>query len=418
MSLAFGAAHRREKVSGWASDLDEAQSFFAGNYHASFGKYDVTEGFLETVFPLAVDRSLAESLDLNGAVRWTDYSTSGEVVTWKLGATWAPVSDVRFRVTRSRDIRAPSLGDLFDAGTSGTGSVFDPFTNTSVTLASRTTGNPNLEPEEADTTGIGVVFRPSFLPGFGASIDYYDIEIDGAIAALDDQEYVNRCFEGVTALCSAIHRDADGFIEQITVQPVNILSQSTSGLDLEMTYSFPLSSISSNWDGSLQLRALSTYVLSLETIDDQAVVDGVGVTMDPRGTGAGNALFAPELRYLLSATYDNYPFVATLTMRGIGSGVYSNTYIECTPGTCPASTPENPTINTNHIDAVKYFDLALNYTFYDDRAEAFLVAENLLDEDPPLIAGSRGAGFYIGQHNRTLYDRLGRMLRVGVRFNF
>ena len=60
--------------------------FFAGNYHASQGKYTVTEGFIETVVPLAQNAPFAQSLDFNGAVRWTDYSTSGDVVTWKAGA--------------------------------------------------------------------------------------------------------------------------------------------------------------------------------------------------------------------------------------------------------------------------------------------------------------------------------------------
>src|SRR5690606_20447179 len=140
---------------------DEASAFFAGNYHASHGKYDVTEAFLETVVPLATQQPFAESLELNGAVRWTDYSTSGEVTTWKLGATWAPVDDVRFRVTRSRDIRAPNLGDLFNAGRTGVVPNFDPVTNQTYVIRSLSHGNPNLQPEEADTTGIGVVFTPS-----------------------------------------------------------------------------------------------------------------------------------------------------------------------------------------------------------------------------------------------------------------
>src|SRR5690606_19234614 len=179
-------------------------------------------------------KAFAETLDLNGAVRWTDYSTSGEVTTWKLGATWAPIDDVRFRFTRSRDIRAPNLGDLFNAGRSGTGNIIDPVTNTTRTIVSRIQGNINLEPEEADTTGIGIVFTPSFLPGFAASIDYYDISIDGAITSLSNQEYVDRCYDGrAPQLCSFIQRDANGFIDFIAVQPANILEQNATGFDVE-----------------------------------------------------------------------------------------------------------------------------------------------------------------------------------------
>lgn len=411
VSLAFGAAHRREAVSGWASALDEADSFLAGNYHASQGKYDVTEGYVETVVPLASDQPFAESLDINGAVRWTDYSTSGEVVTWKVGASWRPIEDVRFRLTRSRDIRAPNLGDLFLAGSTGRGTVTDPFNNNVETsIITTTTGNPNLEPEEADTTGIGVVLTPSFLPGFGASVDYYDIQIEGAISRIGSQDYVDRCFAGVTALCSFIGRDANGFINAVSVSPANILSQSTSGIDLDLKYTFPLSNISSNWDGDLSFRARATHVLSIESVDAGIAVEGAGTV---GGVGLGTDLRAPDLRYLTSATYNNDPVAITLTMRGRSSAVYSHLAIECAPGACPASTPEHPTINNNYVDGITYFDLAFNYAFYGDGAEAFVVVQNALDEDPPAIPGC----FYCGLGNDS-YDRLGRLIRAGVRIEF
>src|SRR5690606_18998930 len=199
-----------------ASELDQARAYFAGNFTASSGRYDVTEAFVETVVPLLAGKPFAESLDFNGAARWTDYSTSGEVVTWKLGATWSPFEDVRFRVTRSRDIRAPNLGELFNTGRSGTGAVLDPQNNNEpTTIVTRVRGNPELDPEEADTTGIGVVYRPSWLPGFGASVDYYEIEIDGAIVSLSNQAYVDRCHAGETVLCSFIERDAAGTIRSV-----------------------------------------------------------------------------------------------------------------------------------------------------------------------------------------------------------
>ncbi len=411
VSLAIGAEHRREEVSGWASPLDEADSFLAGNYHATQGKYDVTEGYFETVVPLVADGPFAETLDLNGAVRWTDYSTSGEVTTWKAGATWSPVSDVRFRVTRSRDIRAPNLGDLFLAGSTGRGSIIDPFNNNVETSIITTThGNPNLQPEEADTTGIGVVLTPSFLPDFAASIDYYDIQIDGAISRLGSQDYVDRCFAGDTTLCSFIHRDGNGLINAVSVSPANILSQSTKGIDFDLRYTFPLSSIRSSWDGDLSFRARATRVLSLESVDAGIVVDGAGTL---GGVGLGTDLRAPDLRYLGSVTYDNDPLAITLTVRGESSGVYSHLAIQCVPGQCPASTPERPTINHNHVDGVTYLDLAFNYRLFNDVAETFLVIQNALDEDPPLIPGC----FYCGQGNAD-YDRLGRLIRAGVRFEF
>ena len=110
-------------------------------------------------------------------MRATDYSTSGYVTTWKLGATWAPIEDIRFRVTRSRDIRAPNLNELFQAGTANSDSVrnpnFDPNNPANgpqfFPYSGLTTGNPALQPEKADSWNIGGVITPRFLPGFSAS---------------------------------------------------------------------------------------------------------------------------------------------------------------------------------------------------------------------------------------------------------
>jgi len=112
VSIATGIEHRREAVSGSNDPLSTTNSYWAGNYHASFGSFNVTEGFIETVVPLAKDLPFAKTLDFNGAVRATDYSTSGYVTTWKLGLTYSPIDGVTFRATRSRDIRAPNLSEL------------------------------------------------------------------------------------------------------------------------------------------------------------------------------------------------------------------------------------------------------------------------------------------------------------------
>src|SRR5690606_28669900 len=160
--------------------------------------------------------------------------TSGEVITWKTGLTWAPYSDLRFRATQSRDIRAPNLGDLFNAGRSGTGAVRDPqFGNAEIAIVNRVQGNPNLKPEEADTTGLGFVYQPSWLPGFGASVDFFNIEVEGAIVSLSPQDYVDLCFAGDAQICQFVERNAAGNITFVAVQPANVLVQSTRGVDVE-----------------------------------------------------------------------------------------------------------------------------------------------------------------------------------------
>ncbi|MDP3299069.1 MAG: TonB-dependent receptor, partial [Phenylobacterium sp.] len=163
VSMAAGIEHRKEEVSGNVPTVFQS-GWFVGNYRPTFGSYTVTEAYVEAVVPLA------DGFDLNAAVRGTDYSTSGYVTTWKVGAVYSPIPDLRFRVTRSRDIRAPNLNELFAAGTSRTNTLLDPFNNGQATqFLELTTGNLALDPELADTWGLGVVVQPSFLPGFAAA---------------------------------------------------------------------------------------------------------------------------------------------------------------------------------------------------------------------------------------------------------
>jgi len=424
VSVATGIEHRVEKVGGIASFKDINRHFFAGNFTASSGKYSVTEGFLETVIPLANDESWAKQLDLNAAVRATDYSTSGFVATWKVGATWKPIDDLTFRATRSRDIRAPNLGDLFLAGRSGTGTVLDKFNADRATvIVTRAAGcDPTagcfLTPEKADTTGLGIVFQPSFLPGFGASVDFFNIDIKDAIVTLGSQNYVDRCFAGETALCSYIERDATGAIAAVKVLPANVLSQTARGIDFETSYRFQLSDFVESWDGGITLRALASKYLKLETIDGAFSVDGAGVLADGAGGFASTGgMFAPDIKYLVSATYSGEAFSSTLTARGWNSGVYNNSVVVCTTG-CPASTVAVPTIGfENKVPGVVYIDLALNYKLMEGTTELFLVTENLFNKQPPIVGAPPGNAFYSGLGNKQ-YDLVGRAFRLGARFKY
>lgn len=416
VSLAVGGEHRTESMTGIASALDLAAAYFAGNFGASTGSYNVTEGYIETVVPLAKDTEWAKSLDLNAAVRFTDYSTSGFVTTWKAGATFSPIDDLTFRGTISRDIRAPNVGDLFTSDRPGTGTIIDPRNGASSFIVTSVRGNRLLTPEKANAIGVGAVLTPTFLPGFAASVDYYDIDIKDAIASLSAQNYVDRCHDGTgPQLCPFITRDAAGNVTFVAVVPANILSQSTRGMDIEASYTLPLSTIADAWEGEVRLRGLATKVFSLKTVDSLGTIEGAGIQADGGVIGLGSALSAPKFRYMMSAVYDNGPFSATVTMRGIGSGVFNTSFITCTTG-CPAATARNPTINLNYVPSIAYFDLAFDYGFMDDAIETYFTAENVFDKDPPFVVGQRGSGFYAGQGNTSLYDRLGRVFRAGVRF--
>ena len=70
---------------------------------------NVTEGAYEVNAPILKDSPMVKAFDLNGAVRYTHYDTSGNATTWKFGLVWHVNDDLTVRAARSRDIRAPNL---------------------------------------------------------------------------------------------------------------------------------------------------------------------------------------------------------------------------------------------------------------------------------------------------------------------
>lgn len=405
VSVAAGLEHRREKVTGSNDPLSSTNSYWAGNYKATFGSYDVTEGFIESVIPLAVDQAFAQSLDLNLAVRLTNYSTSGNVTTWKAGVTYAPVEDITLRATSSRDIRAPNLAEYFQAGLTESAIVNDPETGTSPTIFLIRSGNTDLEPEEADSLGVGLVLTPRFLPGFAASVDYYEIDISGAISSVDAQTAIDQCSEGNTAFCALITRDAGGVITSVALSPVNFASQTARGLDFEASYQRPF------LGGELGLRFLATRYL------ENRFDDGISPPTDTVGTNGYNTILKnslPDFRYLASVGWDRDAVALSLSARGFSDGVQNTSYIECTSN-CLTSTAVNQTINDNSLPGEVYYDASITVRF-SDQFEGFIAVDNLLDEDPAQVAYGPGLSVAPISTNPVLYDVLGRTIRLGFRF--
>ncbi|MHB1205121.1 MAG: TonB-dependent receptor plug domain-containing protein, partial [Rhodospirillaceae bacterium] len=357
ISVALGVEHRTESSTGIVDANSLAGNWYAANYRPTIGSYNVTEGFAETVIPLAKDQVWAKSLDLNAAVRGTSYSTSGYVTTWKVGATWDLIDDIRLRATRSRDIRAPNIGELFTSGIRGLTYVIDPFTGNPNTQAETiTTGNLALKPEVADTTGIGIVLQPTFFPGFSASVDYYNIDISQAIGTVGTQQTIDNCFSGNTVFCSGIQRDVVNGVLSITKvfsQPFNFVNELNRGIDFEASYNLHLADVIDSWNGALSFRVLATNFLK------NRVSNGVNKPTDQVGqNGGGNNL--PRWKYTASLAYTGDAISAVVTGRGVSAGVFNTSYIQCSSG-CPTATTDNPTIDNNFVAGAMYFDTNLTY---------------------------------------------------------
>ncbi len=401
VSVAVGGEYRKEEVSGYVPE--EFQSGWSvGNFRPTFGSYNVKEAYLETVVPLGL------GAEFNGAVRATDYSTSGYVTTWKAGLTWQPIEDIRLRGTRSRDIRAPNLNELFQSGTSrtntfGTASAYGQYAG--ATFRELTTGNRDLKPEKANTLTLGAVLQPRFLPGFSFSVDWFRTKVSDAISQFYADDIAQRCTEGFQSFCAAIVADPEGVRDYfVSASPFNFAKVKVRGIDYEASYRVPLDQIFNGSSSALTLRGTATNYL------ENLIDNGISTPVDTVGQNSGQSS-TPDWIFRLSATFDTPSYSVTAVGRGVSAGTYNNTYIVCTSD-CPTSTATNPTINSNHIDGTFYTDLNFTAKINVGGADGqlFLNVTNLFDTDPILLPETGLSA------NSTYSDLLGRAFRIGVRF--
>ena len=423
VSVAFGAQYRKQNLnltsnSNPAIPLDltglrgvpanRRTQFNNTNIGTANGKLNVKEVFGEIAVPIFKDQPFAAELSLNGAGRITDYSTSGQVETWKLGAVYKPIEDVMFRVTRSRDIRAPSLFELFAGAQSQPVNFTDPHTQSSNSIRQVTGGNPNLVPEIGDTFSAGVVLSPSFLPGFNASIDYYDLKIKGAITTQGLLDVVNECetSNGTSPTCALIQRplpfsdrSAANFPIQVDLITQNISFLRTSGFDVAMSYRTRVG------EGELTLRAYLNYLDRFETQTNSIapVLDSAG-----HGISSQTGFARPRIKSTVSVNYATGGLNLFVQESIIGKVIIGN--IKGDPAQVYAVPP---------IDPVFYTDATVSYKFeeVDGAPEFFVTATNLFDRKPPLVAAAAAPGL-IYPTLFTVYNVAGRTLTAGVRFKF
>lgn len=414
MAIAFGGEWRREQING-SVDSQFTSGWLYGNYQVTKGRYDVGEGFVE------IDMPLFKGFNFNAAGRATHYTTSGWAKTWKLGAQYQVIPDLRLRGNISRDIRAPNLQELFSAGVARSNTVIIPTgadapQTGSLPFVQNQTGNSALKPEVADSWTLGAVFTPLFLPGFTASFDYYDIKIDKAIGNVSAQQTVDLCYDvGVTDYCQYIHF-VDGTLSTIDLKPINFAKQKTRGFDIEASYQIELSKISSSLPGKFRLQGQTTHYI------ENLVDDGISYPVDYAGVNTSGTYSTPSWVYRVSAFYELPKMTFNLVARGFSSGVYGNDWIQCTSD-CPASSAQYRTINNNHIDGITYFDASVSFkfpTFGDGKGSLTFIVNNMFNKDPVLV-GNGPDGNNVpayAQTNRSRYDVVGRVFRISAKMEF
>jgi iron complex outermembrane recepter protein len=226
------------------------------------------------------------------------------------------------------------------------------------------------------------------------SVDYYSIDLEDAIASLTGQQVVDGCFSGQTSLCGQITRGADGFISSVQATLLNTAETKTSGVDLEVGYSYALGA------GQLNVRLLSTYVDKLVNTIANVPTDRAGQV----GSGAG----IPHWRGNLGVNYRVAKYEAGILYRYVQGGKYDNTFIEVD------GTSNLNSINDNTVSGRGYIDLNGSYKVTEN-FDLFAKVNNLLDKDPPATPNVITQTIYA---SAPFYDRTGLYYIAGVRLRF
>lgn len=364
------------------------------------GARDVAEVFGEVFVPVLADNKL----NIPFAARWADYSGSGGVWVWKAGVDSQLTDALRLRATRSRDVRTGTLSERFDQ-TGGASSVQDPARNNERFQIFRTTGgNPNIRPEEADTTTVGLVIQPTQAPGLSLSLDWFQVDLVDAIAELSPQQIVDQCNIGDVSLCGLITRQPDlpdgtpGAINVVSANFLNVANATVEGADLEISYRTEI-----DWFGGgeqLGIRLLATHLAenSFQGFDSPRI--------DRAGQIYGG-FDLPTEKITAQFNYRRGPFRAFIQARWIDGGVRD------------ALETEGVHIDNNTIESVTYVDMNLRYDLAvgEGTLELYGNVQNLLDEDPPISANFGYFGANASQTN-SFYDLIGRRYTLGARFSF
>ncbi|MFK7829562.1 MAG: TonB-dependent receptor plug domain-containing protein [Congregibacter sp.] len=428
ISLGFGFEYREDRYD-FRPDTAAQGGEFGDPQPPIEASIDLTEFFFEARVPLLAGIKGVDYLGMEFAGRTSDYNTVGSVNTWQAAISYSPVDWARFRSSYNQAIRAPNINELFATQAIGfsagddpcdqdlnpsqaqkslcvqqgiSANAIDTFDQINVGLGVRSGGNPDLIEEEATTYTIGAVISPPFLDGLNITLDYYNIEIDGAVNQLSAQQVINNCFrelDNSSSTCQAINRFPNGQIDFVDARSLNVAQVTASGLDLQADYSFDLPEGMALFNSaSMRLSFIASWAFENETVAEpgQEGLDCLGLF---GGACSGfNVFIQPDAKYLFNASYISGPMFARLQWRGIPD-------IKLAPGA-------NNVVTS--ADGVNYFDFNVDYSF-SDRLSFTLGVDNITDEEPPILGFSLAGDANV---DISLYDVLGRRFFGGLRMNF
>jgi outer membrane receptor protein involved in Fe transport len=454
LGVAIGTEYRQEK-SQISFDQEYLNQAFGGDLLGqggyktdTGGQFHVWEAITEARMPLIQDAPFTKSLDLEAGYRYSSYTEGFTTNTYKIGLQWSPIDDFHFRGSYQQAVRAPNIQELFrpDAvaldgstdpcsGPHPTGSVAGcaaagvPASAYGTVVANPAGqynglegGNTALQPEKSKTKSFGIVFTPAFLNGFTASVDYFDINIEGTIGAYGGDFILGQCIATQSPMwCNDIHRNAGnnyslwlGTTGYVTDTNFNTGALETKGVDLTADYRLNMGRA-----GKLSFDLLTTYTANLLTtpVSGGATYDCAGYygttcgVPDPRWRSKMRTTWGTPLDGLdLSADWRHFGQVAL------------------------DATSANPLLNhaqsLSSVQANSTTDLRLGSRDYIDLVAVYTHSKityrfgvnNVFDKDPPLAGSEIGGGadgvFYSGNTFPNVYDSLGRFLFLNITADF
>lgn len=399
------------------------------------GSFDVYEFFTEVDVPLITDRPGIQSLNFTGAFRMSDYSTVGNTQTYAAGLGWEPVDGLRFRTQYNRAVRAPNVSDLFSPATNGFPGAKDPCSGglgsysssvitancvaTGVPAAAVGTpfqsnaqiealfgGNANVDEETADTFTLGAVWQPNFISGFTLQVDYYNIEIEDAIATPSLQNLLDECYlQDIQSACAffagarnpSTGEMANPFMPELFSS--NLAVFEAEGVDVRVDYMWDAEQMGLSPDlGSFSVNYYSTF-----TIGNGYQTSEVAGFVACEGQFSGQCGEpTPEYKHVTQASWYWGNLTTSLRWRHIGGVDIESSY------TGLVSDRELS------IDSYNYFDVTFGYDV-SESVRVSLGLQNVTDEEPPVLTStsSEQANTY-----PATYDPFGRRLFLGANLRF
>jgi outer membrane receptor protein involved in Fe transport len=425
VQFAIGGEYRRETASYSYDDLVKSGATFL-NAIPDFAPpaFAVKEAYGEINVPLLKDLPFAQELSASAAVRVADYKGSaGTVWTWNAGGIYAPVRDIKFRVSYAKAVRAPTLSDLYSSQTQNFAQVDDPcdvnFINTGrstraancaaagvpANFINNTTragsleilsgGNPDLGVETSRSWTYGFILQPRFIPGLAITADYYDIKISNVIASVDAQQILNGCYDAASLdnqFCGLINpRQASGEFAQTALlqSTLNFAAERAKGVDIDVSYNRRVFG-----DDKIALRFVGTWVRDRT---DYPYLDNPAQKERVKGE-LGDPIYA----FNVNADYSHKAFTLGYQLRYIGK--QSITDWEAQHDTNGVEALDPYYADRVYYPHVVYHNLRGSFDV-NTRFRLYAGVDNLADKKPPL--GLLGVG------SDAIYDNVGRFAYIG-----